>query len=248
MKSDAISHDAVPPLFDLMGASGSRVSLEGVPLVTLPYSQISRSSLALKRTLDILVASVGLLAIAPLLALIALRIRLDSPGPILFRQTRLGKDLHPFTMLKFRTMWQDTDDEVHRRYIEDSLKGRVAANGSGLYKLPREDAVTRVGRWLRQTSLDELPQLLNVLRGQMSLVGPRPCIPYETEHFAPHHFDRFLVPAGMTGLWQTTARARATFAEALDMDVTYALSWSFGLDLKILLQTARSIVRDRHTT
>jgi lipopolysaccharide/colanic/teichoic acid biosynthesis glycosyltransferase len=103
--------------------------------------------------------------------------------------------------------------------------------------------VTKVGRWLRKTSLDELPQLINVLRGDMSLVGPRPCIPYETEQFAPHHFERFLVPAGLTGLWQVTARARSTFGEALDMDVAYAHGWSLGLDLRLLLRTPRQLFR-----
>jgi len=113
----------------------------------------------------------------------------------------------------------------------------VSAEGNGLFKLERESAVTPFGAWLRRTSLDELPQLINVLRGDMSLVGPRPCIPYETESFEPHHFDRFLVPAGLTGLWQVTARAHSTFVEALDMDVAYAHGWSLGLDLRLLFLT-----------
>jgi lipopolysaccharide/colanic/teichoic acid biosynthesis glycosyltransferase len=121
----------------------------------------------------------------------------------------------------------------------------VGANG--LYKLERGDAITNVGRWLRETSLDELPQLLNVLRGDMSLVGPRPCIPYETTLFAPHHFERFLVPAGITGLWQVTARSRATFVEALDLDVAYARGWSLGLDLRLLARTPLQVFRDRGT-
>ena len=118
-------------------------------------------------------------------------------------------------------------------------------DANGLYKLDRDGEVTRVGRWLRRTSLDELPQLLNVLRGDMSLVGPRPCIPYEVEHFAPHHFERFLVPAGMTGLWQVEARAHSTFGEALDLDVAYARGWSLGLDLRLLLRTPLSCLRKR---
>ena len=137
------------------------------------------------------------------------------------------------------------DTEAHRAYIEKTMSADLAANGNGLYKLERPDAITRVGRLLRKTSLDELPQLFNVLRGDMSLVGPRPCIPYETEFFKPHHFDRFLVPAGITGLWQVTARAYATFGEALDMDVAYARGWSLGLDLRLLVQTPFAVLRGK---
>ena len=151
----------------------------------------------------------------------------------------------PFVALKFRTMRIDVDTEAHRNYIESIMSADVSANGNGLYKLERQDAITRVGRVLRKTSVDELPQLLNVLRGEMSLVGPRPCIPYETEFFKPHHFDRFLVPAGITGLWQVTARAHSTFGEALDMDVAYARGWSLGLDLRLLARTPFAVLRGR---
>jgi lipopolysaccharide/colanic/teichoic acid biosynthesis glycosyltransferase len=112
-----------------------------------------------------------------------------------------------------------------------------------MYKLDRNDSITRVGRWLRKTSLDELPQLINVLRGDMSLVGPRPCLRYETEYFEPYHFERFLVPAGVTGLWQVTARAKSTFGEALDMDVAYVRGWSLALDLRLLLRTPAQVLR-----
>src|SRR5262249_45021802 len=153
-----------------------------------------------KRAVDIAGASFGLLLLAPVAASIAVAIRTSSGKPILFRQTRLGKDQQPFTMLKFRTMRVDTDQEVHRAYIAASSGAGGVAATNGVFKLPRDADVTRVGRWLRRTSLDELPQLLNVLRGEMSLVGPRPCIPYELEQFEPHHFQRFQVPAGITGL------------------------------------------------
>ena len=119
-----------------------------------------------------------------------------------------------------------------------------SAKAGGLYKLDRPE-VTRFGSWLRSTSLDELPQLINILRGEMSLVGPRPCIEYETQFFAPHHFERFAVPAGLTGLWQVTARAKTTFAEALDMDVAYARGWSLKLDLWILARTPIQVLKRR---
>jgi lipopolysaccharide/colanic/teichoic acid biosynthesis glycosyltransferase len=124
---------------------------------------------------------------------------------------------------------------------------RAEPGDNQLYKLDRSNEVTKVGRWLRKTSLDELPQLLNVIRGDMSLVGPRPCIPYELELYAPYQFERFLVPAGLTGLWQVEARAHSTFAEALDLDVAYARSWSVGLDLRLLARTPLLILRRRDT-
>jgi lipopolysaccharide/colanic/teichoic acid biosynthesis glycosyltransferase len=156
--------------------------------------------------------------------------------------------MNEFTALKFRTMRADADDSEHREYIKAIMSSRAAAGDNGLYKLDREQVVTPFGAWLRKTSLDELPQLINVLKGEMSLVGPRPCIPYETENFASYHFERFLVPAGMTGLWQVTARARSTFGEALDMDVAYARGWSLGLDVRLLCRTPIAMMRQAATT
>jgi exopolysaccharide biosynthesis polyprenyl glycosylphosphotransferase len=233
-----IQIDVVPRLFDLIGPNAEIHSLEALPLVGLPPAKPLRSSLWLKRAVDIVGASLGLLLTAPLFAYIAVRIKRDSPGSVFFRQTRLGMNMHEFEALKFRTMVVDADDSAHREFIRASMDRTMAATGNGgLYKLERRNEITPFGRWLRKTSLDELPQLLNVLRGDMSLVGPRPCIPYEVESFQPHHFDRFLVPAGITGLWQVTARAHSTFGEALEMDVAYARGWSLGLDLRLLLLT-----------
>jgi lipopolysaccharide/colanic/teichoic acid biosynthesis glycosyltransferase len=186
--------------------------------------------------------------VAPLMIFIAVRIRRDSPGPVFFRQKRLGAGMKEFTALKFRTMKVDTDQAAHREYIRQTMSSDSRAQSNGLYKLDRSDAVTRSGRWLRKTSLDELPQLINVLRGDMSLVGPRPCIPYEAEHFEPHQYERFLVPQGITGLWQVTARANSTFGEALELDVAYARDWSLGLDLRLLLRTPLQLLRQRAST
>ncbi len=245
LRDREVQIDVVPRLYEAVGPRVGVHTVEGVPLVGLPPARLTRSSRTLKRALDVGGALVGLLLTAPLFAYVAIRIRRDSPGPILFRQTRLGADMRPFTALKFRTMHVGADTGVHREYIRATMTSDAPLNGNGIYKLDRSDAITPFGAWLRKTSLDELPQLWNVLRGDMSLVGPRPCLDYETEGFAPHHFERFLVPAGLTGLWQVTARANSTFDEALEMDVAYARGWSLGLDLRLLLRTPIQVLRQR---
>ena len=239
--------DIVPRLFEILGPKAGIHAFEGLPLVGLPPAKLSRSSRLLKRTLDYVGALAMLILLSPVMLVIAICIRFDSKGPVLFRQQRLGYEMEPFTVLKFRTMEVDTDEEEHRRYIESTLTHEASPNSNGLYKLDRTSSVTRVGAFLRKTSLDELPQLLNVLAGEMSLVGPRPCLDYETKGFAEHHFERFLVPPGLTGLWQVTARARSTFGEAVDMDVAYVRGWSLSLDLRLLLKTPLSLFRMRAT-
>jgi lipopolysaccharide/colanic/teichoic acid biosynthesis glycosyltransferase len=218
-----------------------------MPLVGIPPLRLPRSSRALKRALDLAGAAVVLALTAPLILLVAILIKRDSDGPVFFHQERLGRDMEPFDLLKFRTMTVDTDPEEHLAYIRETMTAAATPRANGLYKLDRSRSVTRVGRWLRRTSLDELPQLINVLRGDMSLVGPRPCLETETELFSPHHFERFLVPAGLTGLWQVTARAKSTFGEALDMDVTYARGWSLLLDVRLLLRTPVQLLRSGET-
>jgi exopolysaccharide biosynthesis polyprenyl glycosylphosphotransferase len=239
--------DIVPRLFDVIGPRITNHTIETLPLVGLRPVRPSRSSLLVKRAIDIAGALAGLVVTAPLMLAIAVLIKRDSDGPVLFRQVRLGMDMHEFTLLKFRTMRVGADDAVHREYISQTMDARATVGRNGIYKLDRGDAVTRIGRWLRRLSLDELPQLVNVLRGEMSIVGPRPCLAYETAQFRPHQFERFLVPAGMTGLWQVAARANATFGEALDMDVAYARGWSLGLDLRLLCRTPLEILRQRGT-
>jgi exopolysaccharide biosynthesis polyprenyl glycosylphosphotransferase len=239
--------DVVPRLFDTVGPNSSVHTIEGLPVIGVAPVRISRSSRFLKRCVDVVGASALLLVTWPLLLVIAWLIHRDSPGPVLFRQTRLGMDMGRFTLLKFRTMREGTDEAPHRESLKQLMNVAALPIGNSLYKLDRSAEVTRIGRWLRKTSLDELPQLLNVLRGDMSLVGPRPCIPYELELYAPHHLERFAVPAGLTGLWQVEARAHATFAEALDLDVSYVRGWSFGLDLRLLLRTPLLMFRKRET-
>jgi exopolysaccharide biosynthesis polyprenyl glycosylphosphotransferase len=234
--------DIVPRLFDVVGPKIINHTIEALALIGLPPVRPSRSSMAVKRLLDIVGATLLLLVTAPLFAVIAVLIRRDSRGPVFFRQVRLGLDMREFTAFKFRTMSVNVDESVHRDYIRQTMTTSATPGQNGIYKLERNE-VTRVGRWLRRTSLDELPQLINVLRGEMSLVGPRPCIPYETEHFQAYHFERFLVPQGLTGLWQVAARSHSTFGEALDMDVAYARAWSLGLDLRLLCRTPLEVLR-----
>ena len=247
LREHNVQIDLVPRLFEAVSPSAAVHSVEGLPLLSVAPARIPRSSLLIKRSVDIVGAAILLALTAPLMLLIALLVRRASPGPIFFRQERLGMDMHSFTLLKFRSMRHGTDDAPHREYLKQIASADAEPGANKLYKLDRSDVVTPVGRWLRRTSLDELPQILNVLRGDMSLVGPRPAIPYELELYAPHNFERFLVPAGLTGLWQVEARAHSTFREALDLDVVYARSWSLGLDFRLLLRTPTLMFRKEET-
>jgi exopolysaccharide biosynthesis polyprenyl glycosylphosphotransferase len=239
--------DIIPRLFELVGPHVEVHAVEAFPLVGVPSIRPPRAAMAMKRTIDVAGALLGLVLASPLFVYIAWKVHRSSPGPVFFKQKRLGQNMREFTALKFRTMWADTDDSEHREYIANTMSSSAAAGSNGLYKLQREHAITPFGRWLRKTSLDELPQLINVLRGDMSLVGPRPCIPYETQNFEPHHFERFLLPAGVTGLWQVMARAHSSFGEALDMDVAYVRGWSLGLDVRLLFRTPLELLRQEGT-
>jgi exopolysaccharide biosynthesis polyprenyl glycosylphosphotransferase len=247
LREAGVQVDLVPRLFEVIGPKVDIHTVEGVSVIGLPPVRPSRSARAIKRWIDLVGASLLLVASAPFFAVVAVLIKLDSKGPVFFRQGRLGEGMREFQVAKFRTMTVETSDEEHRRYIGTIARSDSAPEVGGLFKLKRQDSVTRVGGWLRRTSLDELPQLLNVLRGEMSLVGPRPCLGYELEHFASHHFERFLVPAGLTGLWQVSARARSTFGEALDLDVLYAQSHSLGLDVRLLFRTPLLLLRRQGT-
>lgn len=195
---------------------------------------------AVKRTFDVVVGGLITVIVSPLLLVAALLVKLDSRGPVFFRQVRMGQGMQPFRVWKFRTMHTDADPEVHRRYIEQLVKGE--APDSGLKKLVDDPRVTRVGSFLRKTSIDELPQLFNVLAGEMSLVGPRPGIEYELEHYLPRHFRRFDVKPGITGLWQVSGRNELDFVEMLDLDVRYVDDMGPWTDLKVLAKTPMAMV------
>lgn len=192
-----------------------------------------------KRLFDLTASSVCLLLLLPLLAVVALLVRLTTPGPALFRQTRVGRDQRPFMIYKFRTMYDGCGDQVHRRYVRGLITEDSPSAGGprGLYKLEGDTRITPLGRVLRQLSIDEIPQLLNVIKGEMSLVGPRPALPWEAELFGPQYDQRFLVLPGMTGMWQVGGRNRLTFRQGLELDVEYVQRRSFALDLVILLKT-----------
>lgn len=210
-------------------------------------SAAQQRRLALKRAMDIGSSLFGLVLCGPIFVLLAAIIKLTSKGPVLFRQQRIGQYGRPFTFLKFRSMYVNNDHAIHKDYVTQLIlaKGKAASgsNGPVTYKLTGDPRITRIGKILRRTSLDELPQLINVLKGDMSLVGPRPPILYEFAAYEPWHKNRLLaVKPGITGLWQVAGRSRVTFDEMVRLDLRYATSWSLWLDLVILAQTPRAVV------
>ena len=199
------------------------------------------------RMLDVVLAGILLIVLMPLFALIAIAIRLDSRGPILFRQRRFGRDQEPFVVTKFRTMHHGADHEAHRTFVLGLIAGDQPErpNGGPQFKMVEDERVTRVGQLLRRSSLDELPQLWNVLLGDMSLVGPRPPIPYEVEHYPPHWFARFAVKPGLTGLWQVSGRSEVTLEEMVALDIEYSRRRSLWLNLLILARTIPAVLSCR---
>jgi lipopolysaccharide/colanic/teichoic acid biosynthesis glycosyltransferase len=213
----------------------------------------SRYSAAACRALDVAVSAVLLLVLSPVFLVLTIAIRLDSSGRALYRQRRVGRNQEPFIVNKFRTMHSGAGHETHREFVIGLIAARELASGethterdqANFFKMANDTRVTRVGRFLRKSSLDELPQLWNVLRGDMSLVGPRPPIPYEVEHYPPHWFDRFAVKPGMTGLWQVSGRSELGLEEMVALDVEYARSRSVWLNLKILARTVPAVFAGR---
>ncbi len=196
------------------------------------------------RLLDLVGAVVLLVALAPLLLLIAVAIRLDSTGPAIYRQRRVGLRLRPFSVAKFRTMREGAASDAHRAHVEQMI-GNGQASAKPMTKLQEDARVTRVGSFLRRTSLDELPQLWNVLRGEMSLVGPRPPIQYEVDRYPTKAFRRFAVKPGLTGLWQVQGRSLLSFDQMIELDAEYVERRSLWLNLKILLLTLPTVVHGK---
>jgi exopolysaccharide biosynthesis polyprenyl glycosylphosphotransferase len=237
-----IQIDIVPRLFELVGPGVGVHTVEGLPLIGLPPLRLSRSSRLLKRLLDLMFAVPALILLSPLFAYIAARIRLDSPGPVFFRQVRIGADGKPFRIYKFRTMSADADD----------LKAEVAhlnvhARDGGdarMFKISNDPRVTAFGRFLRRYSLDELPQLINVVRGEMSLVGPRPLIPDEAQYVSDWARKRLSLKPGITGLWQVLGRSDIPFEEMTKLDYLYVINWSVWGDMCLLFRTVPVIFRN----
>lgn len=234
---------SVPRSIEVAGVHPSLVWRRGRPLMELTAPKLQGQQLAIKRAVDIAGASVGLVVLSPLLALVALAVALDSSGPVFFRQERIGVGGRRFRVWKFRTMQHGASDRTHRDLVTRMLAGdeqgtkHTAADGQDIFKLVNDPRVTRLGALLRRTSLDELPQLINVLTGEMSLVGPRPPVPYEFEAYDHWQFDRLQVRPGITGLWQVSGRNRLSYRQMCELDVAYVRRWSVGLDLRILLRT-----------
>jgi exopolysaccharide biosynthesis polyprenyl glycosylphosphotransferase len=236
-----------PSLFNCLPRKTEVDQIGVLPVITLFREPLGQGARVVKRVFDITLAALALILLAPLWVLMALLIKLDSKGPVLYKQERVGMDGRIFLFLKFRTMRTGADDRAHREYQRRYIEGRPDTNlGDSLrpvYKLHDDPRVTRTGRWLRRTSLDELPQLLNVLRGDMSVVGPRPPIPYEVEAYALWHRKRLDMKPGMTGLWQVSGRNRLSFDEMVRLDLFYIENWSLWLDLKIMLRTLPVLLR-----
>lgn len=231
-----------PSLFNCLPRKTEIDQIGVLPMIRLFREPLSSGSRLLKRTCDIVISSLAIVLLLPLWILIALLIKLDSKGPVLYTQERVGMDGRLFLVFKFRTMKADADPNTHREYQRAFIAGHAEANmgdaGKPTYKLLADPRITRVGKFLRRISLDEVPQLLNVLMGDMSIVGPRPPIPYEVEAYELWHRKRLDMKPGLTGLWQVSGRNRLPFEEMVRLDLFYIENWSLLLDLKIILRTA----------
>jgi exopolysaccharide biosynthesis polyprenyl glycosylphosphotransferase len=236
-----------PSLFNFLPRKTEIDQIGALPMIQLFREPLSGAARLTKRGFDVAVASAALVLLAPVWLIVAVLIKLDSRGPIFYRQERVGMDGRVFLFLKFRTMRAGSDDAAHREYQRKLIAGRPDTNlgddARPVYKLRDDPRVTRVGRALRRLSLDELPQLLNVLRGDMSIVGPRPPIPYEVEAYELWHRKRLDMKPGLTGLWQVSGRNRLSFDEMVRLDLFYIENWSLLLDLKIILRTLPVMLR-----
>lgn len=208
-----------------------------------PGAKPKRSYLVAKRVVDILGSITAIALFSPIMLGAAIAVKLTSKGPILFKQKRVGQHGRTFQILKFRSMRCKTDESIHKEFVAKFIAGRAAGEQAGLYKITNDPRLTPIGMFLRRSSIDELPQFFNVLMGDMSIVGPRPPVPYEVEGYSPWHRRRLMsVKPGITGLWQVTGRSRVTFDEMVRLDLEYTRTWSPWLDLRIILKTPRAVL------
>lgn len=232
--------DIVPRLFDILPPRLSQ-TVEGIPLISLPRLRLSRTSRAVKRTFDLVLGGVGVFVLLPFIGLLAAAIKLDSHGPVFFRQRRMGANDKPFLMFKFRTMVADA--EARKDEVAHLNKHARAGGDARMFKIQADPRVTRVGRIIRRYSLDELPQLINVLTGEMSLIGPRPLILAEDHHIKAWGRKRLMLKPGITGLWQVLGRSAIPFEEMVKLDYLYVTTWSLANDCRLLLRTIPEILR-----
>jgi exopolysaccharide biosynthesis polyprenyl glycosylphosphotransferase len=235
LKDFDVQVDIVPRLFELLSPAVGLHTVEGLPLLGLAPMKLSNSSLALKRSVDLLGAAAALVVLSPLLAVVAALVRWTSPGPVFFRQVRMGEGGRTFRIFKFRTMVADAD--LHKDEVAHLNVHAREGGDARMFKIPDDPRVTRVGRFLRRSSIDELPQLLNVLRGEMSLVGPRPLILDEDRHVCDWGRDRLDLKPGLTGPWQVLGRNDIPFEEMVKLDYLYVTNWSLFNDLKLIMRT-----------
>jgi exopolysaccharide biosynthesis polyprenyl glycosylphosphotransferase len=252
LRSNDVQIDVVPRFFDIVGPGADFHAIEGFPLVGLPPARLPSSALILKRALDVVVSAFGLLVLLPLFAYVAIRIKLDSPGPVFYRHERLGRCMRPIGVFKFRTMRQEFSrgeryggDAAEQAFAELMADPERRSEFEGSYKLRNDPRVTRFGAFLRKTSIDELPQLMNVLAGDLSLVGPRPITQGEIERYGAAIEELLNVKPGITGYWQINGRSTADYADRVRLDLAYVGDWSLGLDLVILGKTLRTLTERR---
>ncbi|HXV34118.1 MAG TPA: sugar transferase [Gaiellaceae bacterium] len=241
LKDLDIQIDLVPRFFEVIGTNVGIHTAEGLPLIGLPALKLSRSSLLMKRTMDLALSLTGLLLLAPLFLVVAIWIKLDSRGPVFFRQLRMGSGDQTFEIFKFRTMTADAEDRKH----EFAALNKHADGDPRMFKIPNDPRITRIGNVLRRFSIDELPQLINVVRGEMSLVGPRPLILEEDLHVVDWRRQRLNLKPGITGLWQVLGRDDIPFEEMVRLDYVYVTTWSMLNDLKLILRTIPALYRAR---
>jgi exopolysaccharide biosynthesis polyprenyl glycosylphosphotransferase len=241
LQSLAVRVHVIPDMFALYFPNTTLDGFGGIPVIDLGFAGLQGMQRFWKRIFDILVASIILVIISPILLVLTLLVILDSPGPAIYRQKRIGENGKPFIMYKFRSMRTNTDPSIHQEYvtrlIKENLEPAQLEKGKSYLKMQDDPRITRLGRFIRKTSLDELPQLFNVVRGEMSLVGPRPSLPYELENYQGWHKRRLEALPGITGVWQVRARNRVSFDEMVRMDLDYIQHQSIWKDIWILFQT-----------